>query len=307
MLKNIGLGINKRLSMLSSDEGLFDQAVPMYQDALRRSEHEYDLKFEEEDVEVEEQSKGRRRRKRDIIYWNPPYSMNVKTNIGGRFLALIDKCFPKAGPMGKIFNRSNLKISYSTCPNMGQILAGHNKKILADSKPPVPEEEEGKKKDRHCSCPKAMQKAGTCPLQGYCLDSNTVYHAEVVETRTDGVKTKESYVGCASTDWKSRKGNHNKSFKNERYKHETVLSSHIWDIKARGSTYTIAWRILDRGAPYNPATKECMLCCKERFFINRRPDLDLDLDRPDLARQEVGMPCLHRASSLLSTVVKVKV
>ena len=297
VLKNIGLGINKRLSMLSSNQGLFDQAVPMYQDALRRSEHEHELKFKEEEEQAG-QSKGRRRRKRDIIWWNPPFSLNVKTNIGGRFLALIDKCFPKDGPMGKIFNRSNLKISYSTCPNMSQIISGHNKKVLADSKPPVPEAEEV----RHCSCPKATREAGTCPLQGYCLDSNIVYQAEVVETRTDGVKKKETYVGCAATDWKSRKGNHEKSFKHQRYMHETVLSSHIWALKARGSTFSIAWRILDRGAPYNPGTKACMLCCKERFFIIRRPDL-ATLN----SRQEVGNHCLHKASSLLSNVAKVKV
>ena len=92
----------------------------MYQDALVRSEHEHQLQFKEE--EQERQSKGRRRRKREIIWWNPPFSMNVKTNIGGKFLALIDKCFPKDGPMGKIFNRSNLKISYSTCPNMCKLI-----------------------------------------------------------------------------------------------------------------------------------------------------------------------------------------
>ena len=129
-----------------------------------------------------------------------------------------------------------------------------------------------------------------------------MYQAEVIETKTDGTKEKETYVGCTSTDWKSRKGNHEKSFKHERYMHDTVLSSHIWDLKARGSSYTISWRILDRGAPYNPATKECLLCCKERFYIVRRPDL-ATLN----ARQEVGQPCLHKDCSLLSTVVKVKV
>ena len=222
VLKNIGLGVNKRLSMLSSNSGLFDQAAPMYQDALRRSRHDHQLKFSEEEPSVEEQGK-KRKRKRDIIYFNPPYSMNVKTNIGGQFLALIDKCFPKNGPLGKIFNRSTLKLSYSTCPNMGQVISGHNKKLLAESKPPVPEEEE----EKHCSCPKATKKAGTCPLQGFCFDSNLVYQATVVETMTDGAKKTETYVGCCGTDFKTRLGNHNKSFKHERYKSETVLSSHI--------------------------------------------------------------------------------
>ena len=224
--------------------------------------------------------------------------MNVKTNIGRQFLALIDKCFPKNSPLGKIFNRSNLKLSYSTCPNMSQVISGHNKKILANSKPPVTEEEE----EKHCTCPKATKKAGTCPLQGYCYDSNLVYQATVVETTTDGVKKTETYVGCCGTDFKTRKGNHNKSFKHERYKSETILSSHIWAIKGRGSTYTITWRILDRGAPFNPVTKTCMLCTKERFFIIRKPHMaSLNV------RQEIGAHCLHIGSNLLNTVMKVKV
>ena len=294
-LMNIGLGINKRLSMLSSNKGLFDQAAPTYQDALVRSKHDHQLAFkEEEEPTLDRPSKTKRSRKREIIWWNPPFSINVKTNIGGKFLALIDKCFPKEGPMGKIFNRSNLKISYSTCPNMKQVISAHNKKVLAESLPEV--------EVKHCSCPKATREAGTCPLQGFCFDKNLVYQAKVVETRTDGVKQEETYVGCSGTEWKDRLGNHNKSFKHERYKHETVLSSHIWALKARGSTYTITWRILDRGAPFNHVTKTCMLCCKERFFIIRRPDL-ASLN----SRQEVGNHCLHIASSLLSTVEKVKV
>ena len=295
VLMNIGLGINKRLSMLSSNKGLFDQAAPTYQDALVRSKHDHQLAFkEEEEPTLDRPSKTKRSRKREIIWWNPPFSINVKTNIGGKFLALIDKCFPKEGPMGKIFNRSNLKISYSTCPNMKQVINAHNKKVLAESLPEV--------EVKHCSCPKATREAGTCPLQGFCFDKNLVYQAKVVETRTDGVKQEESYVGCCGTEWKDRLGNHNKSFKHERYKHETVLSSHIWALKARGSTYTITWRILDRGAPFNHVTKTCMLCCKERFFIIRRPDL-ASLN----SRQEVGNHCLHIASSLLKTVEKVKV
>ena len=53
---------------------------------------------------------ARRRRTRDAIWWNLPYSINIDTNIGAKFLPLIDKCFPKGTLMGKIFNRQTLKI-----------------------------------------------------------------------------------------------------------------------------------------------------------------------------------------------------
>ena len=54
----------------------------------------------------------------------------METNIGAKFLALIDRCFPRGSIMAKVFNRN--KISYRTCPNMKQILAKHNKKIIAN-------------------------------------------------------------------------------------------------------------------------------------------------------------------------------
>ena len=119
-----------------------------------------------------------------MIWWNPPYSINVDTNIGAKFLALIDKCFPKGTLMGKIFNRQTLKISYRTCPNIKQVVAKHNKKVLAAA---IPKEEE-----RSCNCPRATRLAGECPLQGKCITTNNVYQATVVETTVDGEQKVET-------------------------------------------------------------------------------------------------------------------
>ena len=297
VLKNIGPAVNKRLTMLSANKDLFDQAKPLYQDALKRSKYSHDLKFEEE-VETREEGK-KRRRKRQIIWWNPPYSMNVKTNIGARFLALIDKCFPKNGPLGKAFNRSNLKISYSTCPNMKQIISAHNRKVLADKKPPIPLEEEPEL--TNCNCSKRRMEVEGCPLQGKCLETNVVYLAEVVETKVDGKEEVEKYVGC-TTEFKTRLRNHEKSFNNPEYKHETVLSTHIWECKSRSSTWKVNWKILDRGQPFNPVTKTCKLCVRERFYIIRKPHL-ASLNY----RQEIGTFCPHIRMSLLRNIEKVKV
>ena len=86
------------------------------------------------------------------------------------------------------------------------------------------------------------------------------------------------------------------------YIHETVLSTHIWDCKARGSTYKVSWKILDRGQPFNPVTKTCKLCVRERFYILRKPHL-ATLNH----RQEIGTFCPHVRSSLLKNIKKVKV
>ena len=66
-------------------------------------------------------------RKRNIIWFNPPFSMNVKSNIKKNFLQLIDKHFPRSSKLHKIFNRNTVKVSYSCTPNFQKIIKGHNK------------------------------------------------------------------------------------------------------------------------------------------------------------------------------------
>ena len=88
---------------------------------------------------------------------------------------------------------------------------------------------------------------------------------------------------------------------NADYKHETVLSTHIWECKARGSSYKVSRKILDRGQPFNPVTKVCKLCVRERFWIIRKPHL-ATLNH----RQEIGTFCPHVRSSLLKNIKKVK-
>ena len=141
---------------------------------------------------------------------------------------------------------------------------------------------------------------GGCPLEGKCLITNVVYQAVVVETKVDGQEEVEKYVGC-TTDFKTRWRHHIKSFNNATYKHETVLSSHIWECKARSSEYKVSWKILDRGQPFNPVTKTCKLCVREQFYILRKPhQASLNL------RQEIGTTCPHIRMSLLRNVEKVK-
>ena len=69
-------------------------------------------------------------RKRNIIWFNPPYSKNVKTNVAQRFLRLLDKHFPKTFRLHKIFNRNSVKVSYSCKPNVKSIISNHNRRVL---------------------------------------------------------------------------------------------------------------------------------------------------------------------------------
>ena len=68
-------------------------------------------------------------RPRNIIWYNPPFSKNVKTNVAKTFLKLLNKHFGKTHKYHKIFNRNNVKISYSCMNSMSKIINAHNSKI----------------------------------------------------------------------------------------------------------------------------------------------------------------------------------
>ena len=123
VFKNVPQGINDRLSLLSSNEEIFLAAIPPYQKALDDAGY----KFKYKKINLENNTR-KRNRKKNILWYNPPYSKNVKTKIGKEFLKILDTCFPKSNPLSKIFNRNLVKISYSCMPNISHIISRSNKK-----------------------------------------------------------------------------------------------------------------------------------------------------------------------------------
>ena len=124
IIKQLRLMTNKRISNLSCNEHEFNKAKALYESALKNSGFNYSMKFE---APVEN---ARRNRNRKVIWFNPPYSLNVKTNIGKIFLKLGRKNFPRSHKLGKIFNLNTMKISYSSMPNVKNLIKQHNSKIL---------------------------------------------------------------------------------------------------------------------------------------------------------------------------------
>ncbi len=152
LLKNIPHNINKRLNNISSCKEVFDEAIPPYQKALQESGYDYKLTF---NPEVNQKNKRRKNRKRNITWYNPPWNSNVKTCIGKKFLAIIDKCFPPNHRLNKIFNRHTLKLSYSCMPNMKTIISSHNKKLLSQkTQTPAPTQQ-----PKTCNCRKKKDNA----------------------------------------------------------------------------------------------------------------------------------------------------
>ena len=72
-------------------------------------------------------TRNTRRISRNIIWYSPPYSMNVETNIAKKFLQLVSKHFPKGHKLSKVFNRNNVKVSYSCMPNVASIISTQQK------------------------------------------------------------------------------------------------------------------------------------------------------------------------------------
>ena len=94
-------------------------------------------------------------RKRKIIWFNPPYSLSVKKNVGRIFLKFIEKFFHKGNSLNKIFNKNTVKVSYSCMGNISFIISSHNKNISN----PVSNTEYG------CNC----RSKESCPLQNKYL------------------------------------------------------------------------------------------------------------------------------------------
>ena len=115
--------ISNRISENSSNKNHFDKAAPDYNIALKNSG------FNESITCISSHSK-RQTRKRQIIWFNPPYSANIETNVGNIFMRLAYKHFLRHHKYYKLFNRNNIKLSYSCMPNMDNVIRKHNSKIM---------------------------------------------------------------------------------------------------------------------------------------------------------------------------------
>ena len=274
--------ISNRISKLSCSETVFNQESSVYQDALKNAGYNDRLVYTKE-ADSQEKLRNKRKRTRNIIWFNPPYSENVKTNIGRRFLSLIDKHFGSSD-LKKYFNRQTIKVSYSCMPNLESYISEHNKILLKESK----KVDQATSSKPSCNC---KQGVNACPLNGHCLKKSLVYKASVTSTNASAV-----YYGLTSDTFKTRFNNHQTSFKNERYKESTTLSGYVWELKQANQIYDVKWEIAANAPTYNPASKRCHLCLTEKAFI-----LNNDHNHPLNKRSELLGVCRHRRKHLLSS------
>ena len=111
VIKNIPKNINDRLCKLSSNEEIFNRAAQPYQEALVRANYDHKLTYYQNNNN--NSRKKNRTRTRNRIYFNPPYSKNVKTNIIAEFLKIV-RNFPKHNILAPMMNTNKIKASYKT-------------------------------------------------------------------------------------------------------------------------------------------------------------------------------------------------
>ena len=120
---------------------------------------------------------------------------------------------------------------------------------------------------------------------------DVVYEATVKQIPSG--KT-ETYTGVTARTFKQRLYEHRADTRKESSRIKTCLSSHIWDLKDQNIQYEVSWKLKERGTAFNPTTKKCRICLKEKFHIMYNPD-GSSLNK----RSEVFNTCRHRKKMLL--------
>ena len=119
VFKHVPKGIEHKLSNISSNKEIFERSKQEYEEALKNDG--YRIKLEYRDRE-ESNTQKRRNRPRKILWFNPPYNMEVVNNLGKEFFKLLKRNFPSGRPLHKIFNKNCVKLSYSCMPNINVII-----------------------------------------------------------------------------------------------------------------------------------------------------------------------------------------
>ena len=279
--QNLPIMISKRISKLSSNEEVFNEEANLYNEGLRQAGYIEKIHYIQDDQPNNQSSSKTRKRK--IIYFCPPWNDALASNLGRRFLELVDQCF-KDTPLAKLFNRNTVKVSYSCTKNMKSIITGNNMKLLRprpNGNHSVPEGNE-----RECNC----RSGYPCPVDGKCLRSGLVYSCKV-----DSNIGPRSYIGVTKNTFKERWNAHNYYHRHIEERNRTTLANYIWSLKERSIPFTESWSIEAYGHSYSPEIGYCNACTIEKYLIMKH----FKERKLVNSRKEICYKCKHREGFLL--------
>ena len=125
IIKNLPGNISKRINNLSADGTTFNKSKDLYNNTLAESEFDHKITFQKQQ-NTSTVANNTKNRKMKIIWFNPPISLNVSTNIGKKFFSLLGKHFSETHQLNKLFNRNNVKVNYSSLSNFKSVIKCEN-------------------------------------------------------------------------------------------------------------------------------------------------------------------------------------
>ena len=128
--------INDRISKLSHNQDSFNQASPLYAEALKNSGYKVSMIYTTKQLQENRKTTNRENnaqikiKEKETLSGSTPYNEEVQINIRKAFFNLVNKHFPAHHKLHKICNKFNLKFSYTCMPNMMSIINNHNENLL---------------------------------------------------------------------------------------------------------------------------------------------------------------------------------
>ena len=198
--------IAKRVFEISYNEDEFKKAIPLNNKALKNSGYVSSFTFQQK-----QPKRKSRVRKKNMVWFNSPYSDSIKTNIGKEFFRLLSKHFPNHHKLQKICNKKCVKLSCNCMPNIATIISSHNKEFLR------------KKTTESNPLLFNCRDKSNCPLDCRCWEKSLVYKATVHVSNSNAMM----HYGLCETKFESCYYNHLQSFKHRHKARDTELSKYI--------------------------------------------------------------------------------
>ena len=98
--------IERKVSDRCSNKEIFNKHKGDYEQALRNSGYQKTLAYMDDT-----KKKKKRPRYKNIFWYNPPFSLAIKTNLGKEFLKLVEKHSPPGNQWHQHFNKHTVKLS----------------------------------------------------------------------------------------------------------------------------------------------------------------------------------------------------
>ena len=127
-----------------------------------------------------------------------------------------------------------------------------------------------------------------------CNVGSVVYRADVSD---EGTGEHKFYIG-SSNNFKLRYARHKQSFRDDKFSTDTGLSECVWMWKSRGLDPIIKFSVISKEKQFNPVSKKCLLCLKEKLAIMKVLEDPKNLNK----KSDLMGYCPHRDKTLLSHI-----